>query len=69
MQDSNYSAYGELAHCKCGLCDHDDRSDCISGRCYCCDLEDAFSILTRHEFESPQSKFATSGRITDTIAA
>jgi hypothetical protein len=69
VQDANNSKYGDLGHCKCGLCDHDSRFDCISGRCYCCDLEDAFSILTHHEFESPQSKFVTRERLNDSIAA
>ena len=48
-----------LTHCKCDLCHHSDRIECISGRCYCCDLEDAFSLLTLHEFEPPQSQLVT----------
>jgi hypothetical protein len=45
----------DLMHCKCGRCDHEDRSACVNEKCYCCDLEDMFAVLTRHEFE-PQSK-------------
>ncbi|HKU50555.1 MAG TPA: hypothetical protein VJP79_11435 [Nitrososphaera sp.] len=44
-----------IGRCKCGSCDHDHRSECIAGRCYCCDLEDAFSLLTHHEFEEAHS--------------
>jgi hypothetical protein len=50
----------DLMRCKCSLCNHDSRSDCItSGNCDCCNLEDIFSILSQHEFE-PQSKVVTS---------
>ena len=45
----------DLMHCKCGRCDHEDRSACVNEKCYCCDLEDMFAVLTHHEFE-PQSK-------------
>jgi hypothetical protein len=54
----------DIMHCKCGLCDHDSRTDCISGRCYCCDLEDAFAVLTHFEFE-PQSQMVTNERQKD----
>lgn len=45
-----------LMHCKCSLCNHNSRELCIHGNCYCCNLEDIFSILSQHEFESPQSR-------------
>jgi hypothetical protein len=48
----------ELTHCKCGRCDHDHRHNCMAERCYCCDLEDTFSLLTQHEFDPPQSKLS-----------
>ena len=51
----------DIMHCKCGVCDHVSRTDCIRGQCYCCDLEDAFALLTRFEFE-PQSKIVTNER-------
>ena len=68
MRYAEHRYASDLLHCKCGLCNHSDRSECISGRCYCCDLEDAFAILTHHEFE-PQSKLATGDRLHDTLAA
>ncbi len=49
----------DLHRCKCGLCLHDSRADCINGRCYCCDLEDMFALLTMHEFE-PRSRLLAS---------
>lgn len=49
----------ELMQCKCGLCNHHSRADCINGHCYCCDLEDMFSILAQMEFE-PRSKIVAS---------
>ncbi len=41
----------DLFNCKCGLCEHASRKSCITGRCYCCDLEGMFAILSHHEFE------------------
>jgi hypothetical protein len=66
MQGITYATDDDLLHCKCGLCNHESRSDCINGRCYCCDLEDIFAILSRHEFE-PQSHVATKERVSDLI--
>lgn len=57
-------AESEIMHCKCGLCNHNSRADCINGHCYCCDLEDTFAILSQHEFE-PQSKVITSQNIAE----
>ena len=65
MQILNQSIDNELMHCKCGLCNHHSRADCINGGCYCCDLEDTFSILSQMEFE-PQSKIASTNTITTT---
>lgn len=56
-----------LHNCKCGLCEHDVRVSCIEGKCYCCDLEDMFALLTQQEFE-PQSKFVTEQRLKDALA-
>lgn len=68
MPDTDAVLGSDLMRCKCGLCSHDNRMDCVDGRCYCCDLEDAFSILTHHEFDSPQSKVVTSQRHQDSLA-
>jgi len=45
----------DLMRCKCGLCNHDSRRSCIEGRCYCCDLEDIFAVLSHIDFE-PHSR-------------
>jgi len=39
------SQHEELLNCKCSTCGHSDRSICINEKCYCCNLEDMFSIL------------------------
>ncbi|HEV8386084.1 MAG TPA: hypothetical protein VGQ03_00525 [Nitrososphaera sp.] len=57
MQKDGSGYRTDVMHCRCGLCDHDSRNDCISGRCYCCDLEDAFAVLTHFEFE-PKAKWS-----------
>jgi hypothetical protein len=62
MQIVGHLTESGLMNCKCGLCNHDSREDCIKGRCYCCDLEDTFAILSQSEFE-PQSRIATSSSI------
>ena len=69
MQDLNGKSVRGFAHCKCGLCDHEDRMECIAGKCYCCDLEDAFSILSHHDFEPPQSKIATEQKLQEFVTA
>jgi hypothetical protein len=46
----------DLMCCKCGSCGHDSRYDCVKSRCFCCDLEDTFAILTHHEFEHEADK-------------
>ena len=51
----------DLHSCKCSLCEHDWRHSCIEGKCYCCDLEDSFALLTRQEFEF-QSRLVTEER-------
>lgn len=40
-----------LVFCKCSVCSHEKKLECISEKCGCCDLEDAFSLLTHVEFE------------------
>jgi len=47
----------DLLQCKCGLCGHDPRIYCINQKCYCCDLEDLFALLSHQEFAA-QSKLA-----------
>ena len=49
----------ELGPCKCGNCQSHTMADCINGRCYCCDLEDMFALLTMHEFE-PRNRLLAS---------
>lgn len=63
--DPDYGA--DIMHCKCGQCDHASRGDCIDGRCYCCDLEDIFAVLTHFEFE-PQSNLIASEHQKDVLA-
>ena len=67
MQLSKKLTRNNLMHCKCGLCNHKSRESCINGHCYCCDLEDMFSILSQHEFESPQSKIVTKEHLNQII--
>jgi hypothetical protein len=56
MQSGKFMAGNGLMHCKCSICNHESREACIKGHCHCCNLEDMFSILSQHEFESSQSK-------------
>lgn len=56
----------ELMRCKCGLCNHESRESCINGRCYCCDLEDTFAVLSQQEFE-PQSKVVTKEHLNELL--
>lgn len=39
----------EVTACKCDVCLHSSRIDCINARCQCCDLEDEFAMLARAE--------------------
>jgi hypothetical protein len=39
-------------NCKCKMCVHDWRNDCIEGYCNCCELEDGFSLVVKAEFDS-----------------
>ena len=39
----------EISACKCDACLHSSRTDCISNKCQCCDLEDEFAVLARAE--------------------
>ena len=57
----------ELMCCKCSICSHDSRADCINSRCYCRNLEDIFAILAQMEFES-QSKIVTREMLDERIS-
>ncbi len=35
--------------CECSDCASHSLADCVNNRCSCCDLEDAFAILSRQE--------------------
>ncbi|HEU4605085.1 MAG TPA: hypothetical protein VFS46_02485 [Nitrososphaera sp.] len=37
--------------CGCAKCTHKSRKECIAGNCQCCNLEDAYSLATRVDFE------------------
>jgi hypothetical protein len=65
---SKAMAEASVYRCKCGLCEHDSRSLCIEGHCECCDLEDAFAILSHQETESPQSRRKTEYRVFQSLA-
>jgi|GEM_PF-5872587 hypothetical protein len=41
----------EVKVCKCKECCHRSRVFCMSQECKCCDLEDAFALLTLREPE------------------
>lgn len=41
-----------IMHCKCDICGHGSRLDCINNKCSCCDVEDQFAILARAETPS-----------------
>ena len=58
MQTVNqgYSYEAHLQYCKCGSCEHDLKEACINGRCPCCDLEDMFSLLSKHEFKPTHTR-------------
>jgi len=43
---------GDYTHCKCDKCQHDSRNDCLGYGCRCCDLEDAFSLAVRADWDS-----------------
>lgn len=36
-------------HCSCHNCKSHTLADCVNYRCDCCDLEDAFAIISRQE--------------------
>lgn len=36
-------------HCRCQNCRFHTLADCINNRCDCCDLEDAFAIMSKQE--------------------
>ena len=59
MQGIKNMIENDLIYCKCSLCNHESRESCIKGPCYCCNLEDMFSMLSLHEFEPPQSSVVT----------
>ena len=58
----------QLHDCKCNLCEHDKRFDCIAGNCECCDPEDIFSLLSPKEFEPPQSQSVAEERLREAMA-
>jgi hypothetical protein len=39
----------EILKCKCTVCNHDDRKQCLLLDCQCCNLEDQYSMLTNVE--------------------
>ena len=68
MQGGKFMIRNGLMRCKCGICNHESRESCIHGHCYCCNLEDMFSILSQHEFEPPQSKIVTKEQLHEVIS-
>ena len=38
--------------CGCKECQSHTMADCINNRCYCCDLEDIFMVLTKVDIET-----------------
>ena len=50
VREEIHSINRDFAHCKCDSCNHENRMQCIANKCYCCDLEDAFSLATHVDF-------------------
>lgn len=48
---NNQGRIQSLIRCKCGLCEHTSKEACINRKCYCCDLEDMFSLLSQQEYK------------------
>jgi hypothetical protein len=57
----------DLMYCKCRLCKHESSESCINGHCYCCNLEDMFSIMSQNEFEPPQSRVVAKEDLNEVI--
>ena len=41
----------DIDRCKCSECQSHTLAECISRRCYCCDLEDMFVVLRKADME------------------
>jgi len=42
---------GDYLKCRCARCAHESRRECTKKNCDCCNLEDAYSLATRIDFE------------------